>query len=364
MIYDCGSDSLSQELLKKRVNSDLGNTQKIGATCDILFISHFDRDHINGVQFLDPDIVVIPFLSKTQKILLRTYNAIFGDVYDLKFVENPQEVFPDAKIISVYPAQLTEEDDLIPDHADDDPHIEIFSLRDGVAIDLINSSSHSLPPVIASGIPIKVKNDDTLIWEYIPFNPNWDKYAARFRQKVLEEHIDWNILSRDSKGSFIKKYFSVLRAIFNSMRPKNAHSLVVYSNSVEKSWINYRSMRYWSCMEYYCDTVPGGCIYFGDATVEHGWLNNFYHQLEDGRLTRVGTLQVPHHGSYLNNRQSILPKGFPRADPMLCIISAGEQNVHGHPSAKVIQNLESKKTNVVLVTESSSSLIYGNGRII
>lgn len=364
MIYDCGSDTLNQALLEKRVNSDLGNTQETEVPCDILFISHFDRDHINGVQFLNPRIVVIPFLSKTQKILLRIYNVIFGEAYDLKLIERPEEVFPNAKIIRVHPPQSTEEGNFRPDPEDYEPQTKIFSDRAGLEINPMSGSTQSLPQVIASSIPIRIRNEQTLIWEYIPFNPNWDKYAAKFKQNVLDEHLDWNKLSIDSNGKYIKKYFSVLKAIYNSMRPKNDHSLVVYSNSLEESRIQYHCMRYVDWRPWHHHYISGGCIYFGDATIEDRWLNEFYHNLEDDRLSRVGIFQVSHHGSYLSNRRTIFPNGFIYDEYLLCIISVGEENKHGHPSAKVIQDLESKGASVVLVTESSSSLIYGRGKIL
>lgn len=364
MIYDCGSDSLSQSMLKKRVNSDLGNDQKTGAPCNLLFISHFDRDHINGVKFLDPDIVIIPFLSETQKILLRTYNAIFGEVYDLTLVESPEKVFPSAQqIIQVFPAQSEEGNNYIQEPEEPVTPREVFSDPNGVEIDVNATLPNTLPPVIASGVPIKVTRDNDAIWEYITFNPNWGKFAARFKKDVLDEHIDWNRLCKDSNGRYIKKYFSVLKAIFQSMKPKNDHSLVVYSNSESECSIQYHNMRLGSYAPWYFDEVPCGCIYFGDATIEAAWLDVFYHSLEPEKLDRTGAFQVPHHGSFLSNKHSFIPYDFNDANQFFCIISAGENNTHGHPSAKVIQDLESKSANVILVTESSSSLFYGKGII-
>ncbi len=116
-------------------------------------------------------------------------------------------------------------------------------------------------------------------------------------------------------------------------------------------------------MPWYYDEVPSGCVYFGDATIEFGWLDEFYHSLGTEKLDRTGAFQVPHHGSFQSNKHSFLPKGFNYANQVFCIISAGENNTHCHPSAKVIQDLESKGADVILVTESTLSLFYGKGII-
>lgn len=56
----------------------------------------------------------------------------------------------------------------------------------------------------------------------------------------------------------------------------------------------------------------------------------------------VGMLQVPHHGSYLSKGAKIIDNASLPL-PILCVISVGEHNSFGHPSAKVISSLQRKK---------------------
>lgn len=69
-------------------------------------------------------------------------------------------------------------------------------------LELNTVSTQPLQDVIASGLSINVRHDNKLIWEYISFNPNCEKYAAKFKQKAIDEYINWNILSHDSNGSY------------------------------------------------------------------------------------------------------------------------------------------------------------------
>ena len=53
VVYDCGAKDVEErELLKKEVDEFFDSNDKI----DILFISHFDSDHVNGIEFLKPYI--------------------------------------------------------------------------------------------------------------------------------------------------------------------------------------------------------------------------------------------------------------------------------------------------------------------
>ena len=106
MVYDCGSKSIPESLLAKRIKSDLTNNVDI----DILFISHFDKDHINGIYNLNPKLIIIPFLSKDQIFLLKLYNELYENVYDIKLAETPEELFQEAEVIRVLPDDSNNDD--------------------------------------------------------------------------------------------------------------------------------------------------------------------------------------------------------------------------------------------------------------
>ena len=71
VVYDCGSATLSKKGLRKYINS----VYKKGEQIDILFISHFHADHINGIKYLmqrcDIKRVVIPLLDTETESLVK-----------------------------------------------------------------------------------------------------------------------------------------------------------------------------------------------------------------------------------------------------------------------------------------------------
>lgn len=359
MVYDCGSVSLSQSDLKNRIKSDLAGD----ITIDILFISHFDKDHTNGVCNLEPKTIVIPFLSKNQILLLKLYNKIFGETYNVLLAEDPARIFPNTRIIRVLPE-------------DPEPNLSEVDINNGFTIDINNGFDRSQRNniTIKSLSPIKLTDRKSIIndnpfWVYIPFNPNWDKYASDFQTAIKKEGLDWNDLTDLSNDDYLKKYFSALKKIYNQLKPKNEHSLVVYSNATTNKcityhWFNNAVPLYFRHFYFHEYDTPSGCIYFGDATIETKWINSFYRHLKKiNHLHKVGTLQVPHHGSYLSNGQDIMPPRCFFRQPVVCIISVGEVNHFGHPSAYVVQELQSRGGIAVMVTENSSSLFYSEGRV-
>jgi hypothetical protein len=74
--YDCGSESLGEIQLNQRIN-DYKSTLK-SKQLDLLIISHFHADHINGLERLLKDItvgtVVLPYLSPVESFLYLTSN--------------------------------------------------------------------------------------------------------------------------------------------------------------------------------------------------------------------------------------------------------------------------------------------------
>ena len=63
VVYDCGSSDKypkEQELLENEVKGFFNAGDKI----DILFISHFDSDHVNGIKHL------VPYLTTQTKLVM------------------------------------------------------------------------------------------------------------------------------------------------------------------------------------------------------------------------------------------------------------------------------------------------------
>ena len=339
MVYDCGSLSLKQSTLEKRIKSDFANDLNV----NILFISHFDKDHINGVTHLSPKVVILPFLTNEQIQILRVYNKVVENTFNIRFIEKPDSIFKNAHIIRVSP---------------DAPEPNNKGPVEEISINIDDNNYERLPQKINSKTQISIKDGDP-IWEYIPLNPNWVEYITKFRAKIEEKKLEWDKLISKKNGDYIKSNIEELKDIYNNLNPKNEHSLVVYSNSVRETEIDdyfcHYSPYYW--YPRYISPLPFGCLYFGDIKIEDKWKEHFYDFLnKTRRLSKVGTIQIPHHGSYLSNGEKIFSDTYTFDRPILCIISVGEFNHFGHPSLHVVQELHRNYGIVTMVTEAISSV--------
>lgn len=367
MVYDCGSDTIppvrqngiikSGSKLEKRINSDLGSNQ-----VDILFISHFDEDHINGCELLDPKTIVLPFVNSTYRWILEIIGLLTGNPTLATLFLDPRSIFQNANIIRIMENGEDNRDQNIEEGSDN-------------PVDLNN------PDLFAGklGKEIKIKSGTPIfaalgfqIWEYIPWNPNFSKFFAKFEEKLVGvPNLDIKELRKQPNGKYVISVFDELTAIYTSLHNKNDHSIQVYSGpnlqNTIRNWLSVYPGTYngWRRRGWLYLNAPEriSCIYFGDIKVEDKWLNDFYRFLGEDRLKNVGCIQIPHHGSVVNNGWKCLDS--PHLErPIVCVISVGTNNRYGHPSAKVISNLLRVDADVVLVTENTSSMLIETGECI
>ncbi len=364
MVYDCGSDTMPPSRhngiikpgskLEKRIHSDLGSNK-----VDLLFISHFDADHINGCELLDPKTVVLPFVNSTYKWVLEIIGLLTGNPLLSTLFLDPRSIFQNANVIRI---METGEDNGYQNNevASDDP------------VDLNNPDLFAGNPdkevTIKSGTPIFAPLGSK-IWEYIPWNPNFSKFFTEFEKKIAAApNLDMKELRKQSNGKYVMAAFNELKAIYTSLTNKNNHSIQVYSGpnlqNTIRDWASFYSGLYGRCCRTRCPFFDEldrlSCIYFGDIKVEDKWLDDYYRFLGENRLMNVGCMQIPHHGSVHNEGWKCLDSPFLKR-PIVCVISFGKINRHGHPSAKVIDLLLRASADVVMVTENASSMLIENG---
>ncbi len=363
VVYDCGSLTLgsrtsiapqnNKELVKK-VRQDLGVSKSGLTKVDILFISHFDIDHINGCLTLQPKVVIIPFLSAETIAILSIGAQLGNNNFQADFYTNIDQYFPDATILRVLPAEQE------PRKNDDEAPILID----------INEPQNvkGAKKDLNSGSAIQIANGGKPVWEYIVYNPNWNKYYQDFKTKVDQENnLDYGRLIKNPNGGYITQNLSTLTGIYNNLKSnKNSHSLQVYSGPLEPSYAVANVPNQCKCYDCdYClrhkciyDDFPSGCLYFGDIKVNDSWLNNYYGKLGH-RLENVGTVQISHHGAYSGQGDKALKNIWPR----ICVISVGEYNQYGHPSSTIISRIVGKGSRVHLVTERATTLLHEKIRL-
>ncbi len=338
IVYDCGNwrnTKLADKIVAQAFSE--------GETIDLLFISHFDYDHVNKISTLKKHAkikkVIMPLLYDDEKtLLINLYRALNFNI--LTIVENPQDFFGDeTQVITVIPSENNEG----PIGENIEP-IDVDSLR--------NSQ-------IKSGTVLK--KNHRCDWIFIPYNYY---YQQRHQEliELLSKH-GFNIRQLKSNVNYtvgITKYEQKqIKNIYNKVSGNiNQNSMLLYSGVYQvnnnNKMVAFRFFRSNCCCKNFCnchhlgmcETQRVSCIYTGDTNLNIVKISTIFKNF----WKSVGTIQIPHHGDIKCFDQSILDK-----KNYCCPISVGEKNSYGHPSYKVIAKILRQRSCPILVTENTSS---------
>lgn len=344
IVYDCGTTNPSLPAKQRVVSQSFGKDDVI----HILFISHFDKDHISLIDTLKKAVkrierVVLPLLHNKEKIFLSNIYKTLGQPRLAKLISDPNEFFGrETQIIGVRPTSDTEIG-------------EISSLN----VLEINESRTE----IQSGTPLTINGFND--WVYIPFNYQYKTRSNEFQKKLHNEGIDVGRLKTDPDYLLYgitdvekKKIIGVYngRGIYKGKGVSgniNENSMFLYSGpSCKKdlhkhSWIwGHYSCDLFRCyVDIDCHSHRVACLYTGDGDLNKVDIRKLYRSYWD----LIGTIQIPHHGS----GKSFIATPFEKGG-FLCPMSVGNKNRYRHPSPIVISELLLKRNFPILVTEDST----------
>ncbi|WP_318432260.1 ComEC/Rec2 family competence protein [Photobacterium leiognathi] len=354
VVYDCGNWKNS------RVSTDIvKNAFAKGEVIDILYISHFDYDHVNKIRVLANNCiikkVIMPLLSDDEKnIITNIYRMLRFNVLNL--INKPEIFFgPRTKIIKVRPAG--------ENHVDRKEEPEFINVED------LNSG------FVDSGTIIKLSLTK-YNWLFIPYNYENAKrrtelentlvaegfsHADIYKMKndplfTLHEIIKDVSLSKNKGGKVFSKIYSSLSGGINQ------NSMLLFSgvndNELKiKQYINYelRNPKKFERNFLYRNfnlTRKGknigkvSCIYTGDADLNLIDLDAIF-----GSYTcLLGTIQLPHHGAKSNFDFSLLTNVH-----YFLPVSVGLNNTYLHPSNCIIRQAIKKGSTPIFITENESS---------
>ncbi|MDO4769802.1 MAG: MBL fold metallo-hydrolase [Brachymonas sp.] len=340
VVYDCGTLSGSNSIEKIIKNNFKGKE------IDILFISHFDSDHVNGIKLLKDNAekiktVILPLLDKQQKILLtRIYKFLEGeDGYTANLIDNPEDFFGnDTKIIKI--KQVTEEE--------------------GTSDPIKNWNDLEKSEELHSGTIIQLPTEfaGQYFWQYQPYNYKFPERNRQLAEALAQSEISEQDLQNPD---YIKHPANQkkIKKLYNSPAIEgtiNENSMLVYSNTPRLNCINchdeshskiypplplcrlgylcrLRHLYYKNLKESYRQKNRMGCIYTGDANLIKIIKNKLFKKITPNR---VGTIQVAHHGSHKNFDIAFFNNS---GTNLFCPISFGSNNTYGHPSGNVLNNL-------------------------
>jgi beta-lactamase superfamily II metal-dependent hydrolase len=338
VVYDCGSTTLWRSnngtALKTKINSAFLKNH----TINILFLSHFDSDHINGVDYLmnhcNIEKVVIPLLDDDTKVLIKTSNKLFDNFSNTQLIDSPDEYFGDS--------------------------ITVIKIRDIEPADGASDPVSFESPTNISGIGIndREKDSGTVFnlgtiphWFYIPFNYRYQERKNIFMTKLRENHLNINNINTPAG---ILEHQAVLKTIYKGIKGGiNINSMALFSgmNAYYRLFMGRENSNPWQ-MNCHFRISDSGCLYLGDMDLNQPLLINDVKSRLQPLIEHIGTVQIPHHGAICNFNRDILRL------PALkyAVISFGKKNHYGHPSDSVVSEIITSRIVPLIVNERQHTL--------
>ncbi len=266
VVYDCGSFTSQPMLLEYEIR----NTFEKNAHIDLLFISHFDEDHVNGLMTL----------------------------------QNRTKIDKDTKVIIPfkYPYLLMVMDD-------DYPTLARFVMRmfnigaQVIGIEEISGENVRRDPIAIvapmGNAPIETEKNVGPIWYYYPFMLPDQKSL----QKVFEGKVK-DIVKLDDPNEILTKR-KELRNVYKTIGKTKG--------GVTRINVNTLFMLSFPAVNVACNTniwhqinlkgnVAPTCFYTGDSNLKGNGYDEVKQKVTDildiySKGTKVWMMQVPHHGS-------------------------------------------------------------------
>ena len=340
IVYDCGTEYNNRG--NKGTKGVVSQSFSKNDVIHYLFISHFDYDHISLIPILKEGVkrierVVLPLLHEETKRFLSNIYSVLGEIELATLVRDPNQYFgSDTQIIAVESSNKNDDN---------------FSKED----ELGKEGKNNKVKIISSGdiLSLPTKESD---WVFIPHNYEYKIRSKAFVEKIQDSVVDLQKLKKDSEYAILESVINELKKIYKRMKGGiNQNSMFVYSgpeketsNEIYQVYQRRIIDEFYSKLMCYNLMFPKrpACLYTGDGDLNVVDVQSVYKDY----WHFIGTIQIPHHGSYSSFNENIL---FNR--PFFCPISVGKNNSYGHPSQKVISRLLQYESNPILVTEDVDS---------
>ena len=340
-VYDCGSTS--QTRINERVKGFkeiLGHNNEL----DMLVISHFDKDHMNGVSELLRDTKVknifIPYYHLDNYLLFVCFIYGYGIAANI------------GNIILVPPT------DAIKNEAEGD--IENLNNNDfGLdrANDIPNNFEIDNIDILKAN---KIKFRFKKIWEFKFYNvelksKDYEGIESEIKKKLDDSSLEEFIKKPGSKKELQEIYKKYIKTHRNNSE-QNQSSLCLYHGPCDDLRLLMRCVCgfYWfyPYKSRFCELMSNGTILTGDISLvnstsdkEKPYYESFI-QCFEKYLEKTGVFQIPHHGSKNTWNKQIL-EDFPNS----IFVNSASENNHNHPDRIVLCDILNVGRNIRLSNE-------------
>jgi hypothetical protein len=387
LVYDCGSVT-PKAFLPDKVEEFCGSLhdQKL----NMLVISHFDADHVNGIPCL------LNKLSGIKYVFLPYISPIRRLFYSLRFPDQSPEFYEFlAQPVKYLIEHHAEEIVYVTGNSDDDNNISNYSELDEIPPfdpeklkvddDVKNNNRESIKInesfSDAEMSKIKILRDKAVnlsnYWEFRFFQKDEQKIDGvlkNFEENELDE-LDGNskihvFLQELKKISNTLKPQDIIQVIKNKSQRKqirqayknvdhhhNDVSLVLWHGPVYNKYfpaVAYGISASYSRKQKYYRHFPGkgGTVLTGDLKLIGSTMRKFENYYDDV-LEKTAFFVLPHHGSHYNWHL----RSFMRIDRDICYMaSAGFRNQYCHPHLDLINELENYTGHPVLWSHEFSGI--------
>lgn len=378
-VYDCGTDS-KKVFLNNAI--DLYKETLTNKTLDLLIISHFDQDHVNGVVNLLDGIkckrLIIPYYTPIERLLLFTTLIEEDEQYKL-MLQSPINFFSndrfniDEIIIIGSPA---DENGILTNESPNDIPPKEFDEINFNDLKNIEFTAEYLSDIEKSNVISKIellegklKNIQKLkflnlldsvkinFWEFVFYLKKHENYILinKFQKDVDLILVKENITLFDM---FDEDFVIQLKKAYRQHFGQNLNntSLVTYHGAL----VNFKKhYHYFSRFSNYCHGYSQNCLgtlLTGDIDIKSKLQTKKIIDFYLGYIPRVCFFQVPHHGAKANWNFNVA-NGL----NSFCnyIINHGIGRIH-HPSIDVIQYINSNSTSAnIHLNNEAQGFEYG-----
>lgn len=323
VVYDCGSGRGRAPRVALRAGlSRMLEDLPDGSTIDLLVISHFDRDHVNGLELLadelnDRHIMVAriwaPVLTGIEALVVASASRLQGEALTsfATFVANPEEaltnLFADADV-SILPAST----EPIPIA---NPFDDLLDVDDNAVV-LVDAGDGLAARAAGAGTRTGGLADESL-WELHPYVTESSLAGAtavdaEVRKQVGKSADDCSVddlLALAGDAEFMSKFHNAVHAhhtgpgrgagASSARTAPNLSTICLYSGPVSPyDWCHFR--RGWDPIAQTPSALPIAPAWLGTGDAGLLTENNVDAMraiLNQSRLDRVGIASAPHHGS-------------------------------------------------------------------